>query len=323
MEKSRERGCKHGELPLVSIVILTYKKFQHVWGAIDSVYCQDYPNIQLIISDDGSENFPQIEIEKYLGEKESINVQNYKIIHHEQNIGTVKNLNIAYGNADGEFIYPLSNDDIFTTSEIVSKITGVFLKTNCNVVVTSRMKCKEDGEPICLIPLRSELKYVNKLNTREKQFEAFLTEQYYEMASGSALYLRKSFWESIGRFDEKYRLWEDGPFIAKALAVEKIETCFDIVSIKYRIGGVSSGKKHPQLVIEKKLFDSSDKLIYAVQLNWLARKKIKFDIERNNANSKQMIIFSYLKNPIGLLIRFLYKTKRKIAKYREGKLGMY
>ncbi len=322
MEITLKNDSKHIRLPLVTIVILTYKNFQYIWDAIDSVYCQDYPNIQLIISDDGSDKFPKIEIERYLRDKKSKNVRNYKIIHHEQNIGTVKNLNIAYGKADGEFVYPLSNDDIFTTSEIVSKITQVFLKKNCNVVVTSRMKCKEDGEPICLIPLQSELKYVNRLNTREKQLKAFLTEQYYEMVSGSALYLRKSFWKSLGKFDEKYRLWEDGPFIAKVLSVEKIETCFEIVSIKYRIGGVSYGKKHPQLIMEKKLFDNSDKLMYAAQLDWLVRKKIEFDIERNNANSKQMIIFSYLKNPIGLLIRILYKTKRKIAQYKECRLNI-
>ena len=321
MRKSWEMDFKYEKLPLVSIVILTYKKFQHIWGAIDSVYCQDYPSIQLIISDDGSEDFPKSEIEGYLKNKKSQNVQSYKIIHHEQNIGTVKNLNIAYNNADGEFVYPLSNDDIFTTPEIVTKITQVFLKKKCNVVITSRMKCKEDGVPICLIPLRSELKYVNRFDTRDKQLKAFLTEQYYEMASGSALYLRKSFWESLGRFDEKYKLWEDGPFIAKVLSVDKIETCFDIVSIKYRIGGVSSGKKHPQLIIEKRLFDNSDKLVYATQLDWLAKKKIRFDIERNNATSRQELFFSYLKNPIGLLIRFLYKTRRKIAKYKERRLN--
>lgn len=319
MEKDWENNSKYIGLPLVTIVILTYKNFKYVWDAIDSVCGQDYPNIQLIISDDGSDDFPEVEIEKYLCDKKSHNVRSYKIIHHEQNIGTVKNLNIAYDKADGEFLYPLSNDDTFTTSEIISTITKVFLKKNCNVAITSRMKCKEDGEPICLIPLQSELKYVNRLNTREKQFKAFLTEQYYEMASGSALYLRKSFWKSIGKFDEKYKLWEDGPFIAKVLSVEKIEMCFDIVSIKYRVGGVSSGKKHPQLIIEKRMFDNSDKLIYATQIDWLARKKVKFDIERSNANSKKMIAFSYLKNPLGLLIRISYKTKRKVAKYKEYK----
>ncbi len=301
-------------------MILTYKNFKYIWDALDSVYYQDYPNIQIIISDDGSDDFPKTEIERYLDNKESENVKNYKIIHHEQNIGTVKNLNIAYGAADGQFIYPLSNDDIFAAADTVSRITRVFLNTSCNVVITSRMKCKEDGEPICLMPLKSELRYVNRLNSREKQFTAFLTERYYEMASGSALYLRKVFWNDLGKFDEKYRLWEDGPFIAKILANEKIETCFDIVSIKYRVGGVSNGKKNPQLIVDKKLFDTSDKLIYAEQLNWFARKKIKFDVERNKADSTKMAILVYLKNPIGIWMQFLYKTKRKVARCKESRL---
>lgn len=40
------------------------------------------------------------------------------------------------------------------------------------------------------------------------------------MASGSSTYMRKDFWESMGHFDEKYKLWEDGPFL-KRLQVEE------------------------------------------------------------------------------------------------------
>lgn len=320
MQASRNIKLNNENLPLVSIVILTYKKFEFIWGAIDSVYSQDYPVIQLIISDDGSDNFPEFEIERYLQNKKATNIQSYKIIHHEQNVGTVKNLNIAYDNADGEFIYPLSNDDIFAANDVVSRITSTFLKKDCNVVITSRLKCKEDGTPICLIPLRSELKYVNRLNTRKKQFKAFITEQYYDMASGSALYLRKKFWTDVGKFDERYILWEDGPFIAKALSIDRIEICCDIVSIRYRIGGVSSGKKHPQLIKEKYMFDNYDKLAYASQLDWKSRAKIKFDIERSNANSKKNIILSYIENPVGFIMRCIYKIKRKIACYKEMRL---
>lgn len=319
MKQLLKNSLKNTELPLVSVVILTYKKFQYVREAIDSICKQDYPFLQIIISDDGSINFPKNDIERYIEESKRSNVISYKIIHHHKNIGTVKNLNNAYDNADGKFIFPLSNDDVFISEDVISKITNEFLLTNANVMITSRLKCDENGRPICYLPLRSELKYVNKMNTREKQFKSFISEQYYDMASGSALYIKKEFWKRIGKFDERYILWEDGPFIAKILSLEKIKTRFDIVSIKYRIGGVSNVSKNQLLLNDKLLFDSTDKISYAKQFKWITRKKIQFDIARNKVNSKKELLLVYIKNPIGLLMRILYKTKRRYA-YKKEKL---
>ena len=40
--------------PLVSIVVLTYNSSDYVLETLDSIKCQDYPNLELIVSDDGS-----------------------------------------------------------------------------------------------------------------------------------------------------------------------------------------------------------------------------------------------------------------------------
>ena len=38
--------------PLVSVVTITYRKFEYIYDTIDSVLNQDYDNIEYIISDD-------------------------------------------------------------------------------------------------------------------------------------------------------------------------------------------------------------------------------------------------------------------------------
>ena len=43
-------------LPLVSIIIITYKDLQYVGEAIDSALAQTYPNCEVIVADDGSTN---------------------------------------------------------------------------------------------------------------------------------------------------------------------------------------------------------------------------------------------------------------------------
>ena len=49
--------------------------------------------------------------------------------------------------------------------------------------------------------------------------------------------------EHIGYFDERYKYWEDGPFLARINRMGiMIETAFDIDGIFYRLGGISSKK---------------------------------------------------------------------------------
>ena len=52
--------------PLVSVGVLVYKNFHYIKDVINSILEQDYPNIELIISDDGSPDFCAKEIENYI-----------------------------------------------------------------------------------------------------------------------------------------------------------------------------------------------------------------------------------------------------------------
>ena len=53
------------ELPLFSVVILSYEKQPLLLNAIRSVLIQDYAKIQLVISDDGSSDFDEEEVRSF------------------------------------------------------------------------------------------------------------------------------------------------------------------------------------------------------------------------------------------------------------------
>lgn len=38
----------------ISLIVLTYRFFSGIYNTLDSIFEQDYPSIELIISDDGS-----------------------------------------------------------------------------------------------------------------------------------------------------------------------------------------------------------------------------------------------------------------------------
>ena len=88
--------------PLFSLIILCYRKFEHLYTAIDSALLQNYPNIELIISDDGSAEFPRSDIETYISKQKSENITNVLVRQEEVNCGTVRHLNQAIAAAQGD-----------------------------------------------------------------------------------------------------------------------------------------------------------------------------------------------------------------------------
>ena len=116
------------EKPMVSVVTLTYKKFEYIYDAIDSVLSQKYPCIEYIISDDGSCNFPQKEIEEYISRHKRKNILKFCVMSSEKNNGTVKNINRAYRFASGDILIPLSADDIFYSDNVVDKIVSIMVQ---------------------------------------------------------------------------------------------------------------------------------------------------------------------------------------------------
>ena len=51
-----------------TVVVSTYRNFNYIYKTIESVLMQNFDNLQLIITDDGSENFPKEEIIKCIEE---------------------------------------------------------------------------------------------------------------------------------------------------------------------------------------------------------------------------------------------------------------
>ena len=297
--------------PVVTVVTLSYKKFDYIFHAIDSVLSQTYPYIEYIIADDGSPNFPMDEIEEYVRENKKENIIEFHVITSKYNRGTVKNINNAYRSATGEILIPLSADDEFYSNDVISKIVDAFLKNRCDVLVTSRMVCTETGKEIKRLPSLKSEKYIAKLDTPEKQHLAFITGEFYDMASGSALYIKKSFLEIWGYFDEKYVLWEDGPFLTQYTRDNVLSTAYEIISIKYRLSGVSNGKPNPLIQKDIDLYNNVDRVAEIAKLKELQKRKIEYLCKREMVSLWIPKLYLYLIYPDVMIEKVIYKIRRK------------
>ncbi|MDQ3394436.1 MAG: glycosyltransferase, partial [Bacteroidota bacterium] len=103
--------------PLVSIICLCYNHKKFVGNAIQSVLNQTYPNIELIVLDDASNDGSVDEILRTLKDYPEV-----KFLALKNNNGNCKAFNFALGKTKGDFIIDLAADDILLPERVA---TGV------------------------------------------------------------------------------------------------------------------------------------------------------------------------------------------------------
>lgn len=102
-------------LPLVSIIIPSYQSAQFVTKAIDSCLAQTYPNIEIIIIDDGSTDNTKEVVSTYITAKKI----NY-IYHANKGLSGARNTGLKLAN--GAYIQFLDADDTINPEKIQLQI---------------------------------------------------------------------------------------------------------------------------------------------------------------------------------------------------------
>ena len=304
--------------PLISVITLTYNKFEHLPLTIKSVLAQDYPNIEYIICDDASERFPEEEVRELLRTCQKSNIVRVRLERNEANVGTVRNINKAYQMASGRYMVNLSCGDVFFETSTLSKIAARFASSGCQVMVASRIKYGNDLKPLYLMPHYQERELIRQYDTPLKQYKAFILGRDCDMASGSAMYYTRATIEKMGWFDERYRLWEDGPFLAKYLWEYPLEFAYDIVSIWYESGGISSlasGASHALTWEDEKKFCNSDIFQHVDALSMGEKEQLFYRLMRGLDRGTAEKILTRL--------RFFpeWRSSRRHAKFRREALA--
>lgn len=111
--------------PLVTIFCLCYNHEKFVAQALHSVFNQTYPNIQVIVLDDGSTDGSVEEIEKQLANRPDV-----RFINHSSNKGYCTSLNEVAVLAKGEFVIDLSADDILMPNRVEVGVREFLTKDN-------------------------------------------------------------------------------------------------------------------------------------------------------------------------------------------------
>ncbi len=120
--------------PLVSLIITSYNRASLISKAIESSLEQDYPNLEIIISDNCSTDNTEAVVKKYLIDPR------IKYFRNGENLGMLGNFRKAtYEYSKGEYITYVNSDDYLTDNSFVSDCIKLVNRDKDILLVHGRM----------------------------------------------------------------------------------------------------------------------------------------------------------------------------------------
>lgn len=118
--------------PKVSIMIPTYNRAHFLGEAIESALMQDYPNLEVIVSDNASTDGTCECIKKYLPDPR------FRYFRNDENQGSSANYErLLYQYATGEYGKYLTDDDLLIDREHISKAVRIIEKHKVKAVFSA------------------------------------------------------------------------------------------------------------------------------------------------------------------------------------------
>lgn len=208
-ELARISQKENSNYPIVSIIIISYNNLKYIKECIDSVICQNYPRIELIVSDDGSKDFRADEIEDYIWNHSSGNISRCLVTTNKVNLGTVRNINKAVTLSSGEYIKCIAADDKLIGNNAVTSYV-CFQENNAeyDIVFCDAVIVRPNGEKW----IHKSDQFESLLKTPADYFSRLCEGNF--IVAGTACF-RKIIFEKYGVFDERFFLLDDWPMWLK------------------------------------------------------------------------------------------------------------
>lgn len=132
------------EAPPVSLVIPTHNRSAWLRGAIDSVLAQDYPNLELLVVDDGSSDGTPSLLADYAGRHPE---DRFRFLRQD-NAGQAVALNNGNAQARGEVLGYLSDDDLLAPGTVTRLIDELVREPDAVAVYPGYRVIDEDGKVV-------------------------------------------------------------------------------------------------------------------------------------------------------------------------------
>ena len=172
--------------PLISIITPSYNQGQYLEETIRSVILQDYPNIEYILVDGGSNDNSLEIIEKYKN--------HFAWYVSEKDNGQSDAINKGFKRAAGEFIAWLNSDDLYTENAVAKAVEALVANPEAAFVYSDMLSIDPESQVF---------------NTMEYGDWALRELMKFNVIGQPAIFMRRDALEAVGGLDEEYDLLMD------------------------------------------------------------------------------------------------------------------
>ena len=236
---------------IFSVAVISYFGSKYYYETIDSILRQDYPYIDLILSDDASDDFCKDEVEQYVEEHKGGNIISVQVFHQEKNLGTVAHAEFCRKRASGQLFYLMGAGDILEETGVFSRVVRESQKApqDINVFCGIVLICDTELKARCVWTDVSDVRLI-KSGDQKKIFSRLSNKT---IIPTTGVFYRMSLLESYGGYDTSYKLIEDTPLYLKAARRNAgFQWVDDIVIARHRDGGVCySGDNYSSPVFQR------------------------------------------------------------------------
>lgn len=241
---------------LVSVLVTTYNNTQYLYDSLNGILNQDYPCLELVITDNHSDFFPEQDIREYIEKNNKGNVVNVVLNRNSENLGAVKNFNIAIKLSKGKYMINHHCDDVLFNNNTISNIIN-YLENNPELLIVVGRILVYDNQ---LQNIFSEFPHqcdLQLMNLEPAEMYKKLCEIVCSYFPSPGLTYTRELIEKYGYYDERYYALDDLPrFMSLTRRGCKIGFVNNYI-MKYRLGGNSFSDTLDNKIVQEEL-----KLLY-------------------------------------------------------------
>ena len=110
------------EYPLISVLVLCHNNQKYLYENLKSVFCQTYPNMEVLISDDASDYFNGEQLVIWLNKNRTENVKKISVYENQFEIGEVASLEKLQHNSTGKYLFNISAKDVLFNENVLMNL---------------------------------------------------------------------------------------------------------------------------------------------------------------------------------------------------------
>lgn len=232
------------DYPLISVLIPAYNHARYIWSCLDSILSDGYPNLEVIVLDDGSTD------ETYRLADEWFSTHGHRLDHYllmrQDNQGVTKTLNTLLRTFTSEYFVLLASDDMLLKGGIELRFTSLRSTPAALAVFADAIGVDETGKKICSSVLvdKFHASVCTLSNGRTRPYELILN----WCIPGPVFLAKREVLEKIGYYDEAFRI-EDRDYYLKLIANDALAfTSIKVAAYRFH-DAASTGTRERQVQV--------------------------------------------------------------------------